>query len=47
MNFELVSEIPVEEQSYNLNSIPALTSDLEFWSVPDNDQAILQTLVID
>ncbi|KAG8184268.1 hypothetical protein JTE90_001085 [Oedothorax gibbosus] len=45
MNFEMSSEIPVEEQSYNLNSISAVPSDLEFWSIPENDQAILQTLI--
>lgn len=44
-NCDFSSEIPLQEQSYNLNSISAFTSELEFWSVPRCDQAVLQTLV--
>lgn len=36
-NYDIASDIPVQELSYDLNSIPELT-DISFWSNPESDQ---------
>ncbi|GBN07731.1 hypothetical protein AVEN_251410-1 [Araneus ventricosus] len=36
-NYDITSDIPVQELSYDFNSVPELT-DLSFWSNPESDQ---------
>ncbi|CAL1272741.1 unnamed protein product [Larinioides sclopetarius] len=47
-NYDVASDIPVQELSYDLNSVPELT-DLSFWSKPESDQVrffLNQSLVL-